>query len=168
MDIFNNLGQNLVNFYHSAFFVVIKFIMGIYAIVLILDLAMVVILRGFGRDFRVTMAGINIPSQKVTARRWQKIKKRLESGNTDQCKAAILEADKMIDELLDIIEHKGENIPDKLSQLKPGQIEDAEDLIKAHEIRNNIIHDKEFAVSREKTEEVLGIYEKFLEHFGFI
>jgi len=163
-----SIAEAFISFYHSAFFAVVKFILDIYAIVLILDLAMIVILRGFGRDFRVTMGGIDIPSRKATGKRWQKIKKRLESGNSDQYKAAILEADKMIDELLDRIEHKGENIPDKLSQLKPGQIENAEDLIKAHEVRNNIIHDREFAVNRKKTEEVLGIYEKFLEHFGFI
>ena len=73
-----SITEIFINFYHSAFFAVIKFILGIYAIVLILDLAMIVILRGFGRDFRVTMAGVYIPSRKTTGKRWQKIKKDIE------------------------------------------------------------------------------------------
>jgi len=157
-----------INFYHSPFFAFIKFILSVYAIVLILDLAMIVMLRGFGKDFRVTMSGIYIPSKKVTRKKWQRIKNRLESGNSSQYKIAILEADKMIDELLDRIGHKGENMPHRLSQIKLGQIDNAEDLIKAHEIRNNIVQDKEFEVNKETAEEAIGIYEKFLEHFELI
>ena len=163
-----SIADIFITFYHSAFFAVIKFILSIYTIVLILDLAMIVFLRGFGMDIRVTMTGVYIPSRKATRKKWLRIKKRLESGSDTQYKAAILEADKIVDELLDRIGHKGENMPHRLSQLKPGQIENAEELVRAHEVRNNIIHDKEFSVSREQTEEVLGIYEKFLEHFGFI
>jgi hypothetical protein len=160
--------EAFINFYNSAFFAFIKFLLSIYAIVLILDLAMIVILRGAGKDYRISKLGINIPSKKKNIKRWQKIKKRLESGNVSQYKVAILEADKMVDEILDLIGHKGENMPHKLSQVKPGQLENAEDLIRAHEIRNSIVKDKEFEVNRETAEEVIKIYEEFLKHFDLI
>jgi len=163
-----SIAKTFIDFYHSAFFVVIKFLLAIYSIVLILNLAMIVILRGFGRDYRVTFVGTNLPSQKSTRKKWKKIINRLESGNSAQYKIAILEADSLADRILDFIGHKGENMPDRLSQLDESHLENAEDLAKAHQIRNNIIHDKEFLVSRETAEEVLGIYEKFLDHFELI
>jgi hypothetical protein len=157
-----------INFYHSSFFSVIKLILGIYATVMILDIVMVVILRGFGKDFRVTMSGVYIPAKKATRKKWQKIKKRLESGSDPQYKLAILEADTMIDKILDQIGHKGDNMPHKLSQIKPGQLEHAEDLMKAHEIRNKIVQDREFKITKETAQEAIKMYEEFLDHFELI
>jgi glycerol dehydrogenase-like iron-containing ADH family enzyme len=101
-------------------------------------------------------------------KRWMKIKKRLESDNPSQYKVAILEADKLADEILVYMAYKGANMTERLEEAKVEQLEDKEALIRAHKIRNQIIHQSDFPVDKELAEGTIAIYEKFLHHFEFI
>ena len=164
----NFISLIFIDFYHSVFFGVIKFLLVIYSLVIIADIVLMVILRGFGKDFRMMMRGMNVPSKKTTRKKWNKIRRRMESGDAAQYKLAILEADGLVDWILTLMGYKGENMPEKLSQMSKVHFEDGESLEKAHQIRNNIVHSREFSMSREQAEEIVGIYEKFLEHFELI
>lgn len=176
MDFFANfIGgtfDSLSSFYNSTTFAVIKFIAGIYAAVLFVDIVLLLIQRGLSGDLRDTMLGMNLPHELVKSKqknvlrnRWDRIKGRLESGQQSEYKIAIIEADDLIDDLIRRMNYKGENFGERLANIKPGQIENLEDLKSAHLERNKIIHDGKLEITKEQAEQIMSAYEEFLRSF---
>jgi len=156
-------------FIYSPFFLVLKLLLAIYVAVLFADIMMLLILRGFG-DVRVSLRGSYIPliSKKRMRKKWNKIKIRLESDDFSQYKLAVLEADEIINKFLKAMELKGNNMIERLDKLKPGQLEEAEILKKAHKVRNQIVNDPSFQIEKTKAKETLDIYAKFLTENEFM
>jgi len=167
------LGQavaEFVDFYNSPFFSAIKFLLGIYAIVIIVDIVLLLILRGMGGNLRETLVGMNIPRELTTKKkkmrmRWEVVRSRLKSRNESDYKVAIIEADNIIDVLIAGMAYPGENMGERLNNIPERQFESLNELKAAHEIRNRIIHEENFQVSREYAKEILKRYESFLEEF---
>lgn len=164
------IGISLINFYNSTFFSVVKFIFGIYAVVILVDIILLLIQRGLSGDVRETLFGLDLPPELVVRKgslrkKWNKVKEKLESDNESKWKVAIIEADNIIDSLIVKMKYSGENMTERLNSINPGQIENIEDLKNAHETRNRIIHEENFHLTKEKAEEVIGWYEKFLKEF---
>ena len=162
--------SDLLNFYDSPFFSVIKFVLGVYGIVIIIDIVLLLIKRGVAGNVREAMIGVNIPRELVTKKnkmraRWDKIKGRLKSENESEYKVAIIEADSLIDDLVRGMAYPGENMGERLDSMPEGQIESRQKLREAHEVRNRIIHEENFQVSREYAKDVLKKYEALLEEF---
>jgi hypothetical protein len=165
-----NQGQSLfIAFVNSPFFWTLKLLLAIYATVLFADIIMLVFFRGTA-DIRATFRGVNIPmiSPKKMRARWDKIKSRLTGDDIAQYKLAIIEGDGIIEKILKDMKFNGNNMTEILDNLYPDQIENIEDLKRAHLIRNQIIHDENFDVDRKTTEEILGIYETFLVENEFM
>jgi len=167
-----NLIEIASQFYSSFFFSVIKFFIGIYVIVLIVNLVLLLMQRSLGSDFRETVLGINIPRElaskggkKRLAKKWNLTKARLETGQDAQYKIAIIEADDIIDNLIKKMGYDGENMTERLNNIPSGQLDYVEELKKAHEIRNRIIQDDGFILDRKSAEETLALYEEFLKYF---
>jgi hypothetical protein len=157
-------------FYKSPAFSVLKFILGIYTVVVLADIILLLIQRGLSGDIRDTLIGMNIPPELSTRKnklkkKWEKIKSRLESKNESEYKVAIIEADNVIDDLIARMGYDGNNMAERLDSINPGQIDNIEDLRVAHKVRNRIIHEDGFKLSLEETKNVLGYYEKFLDEF---
>lgn len=169
-EIFYAITNWLGTFYRSEPFAFIKLLLGIYAFVLIVDLALLLALRGTGSDIRTLIKGINMPatSKNKMQKEWQSIKKRLETENVSQFKVAILEADIMTDKILAKMGFAGKNLTERLENIQPGQLVNYEDLKKAHATRNAIIHEKNYAIDRQRAEETLAVYEKVLRYFELI
>lgn len=163
--------NELAGFYNSTTFSVIKFILGIYVIVLILDLVLLFFQRGLGEDLRITLFGSDIPRELMASRSrmkkdWKRIKKELESGDEKKYKVAIIKADAIIEDILRKLKYKGENFSELVANIPEGQVEHVDDIKKAHEVRNRIVHDENFPVDKKLAEEMFSLYEQFLEYFG--
>jgi hypothetical protein len=170
MDILGNIGQGILDFYHSGFFAVIKFILGIYATVLLVDIVLLLFQRGLSGDIRGTWTGMNIPVELTTrksriVKKWNAICKKMESENPSAWKVAIIEADNVIDDLIKRMGYPGENMGERLTGINPGQIENIEELKLAHDARNKIIHEEGFPLERKEAEKIMGYYENFLKYF---
>lgn len=159
-------------FYNSFFFSVVKFFIGIYVIVLVVDLILLLMQRSLGSDFRETVLGINIPRElaskggkKKLAKKWNLIRARLDTGQDAQYKVAIIEADNVIDDLVKRMGYDGKNMAERLDNIPSGQLDHIEELKKAHEIRNIIIQDDNFILDKKSAEEVMALYEEFLKYF---
>lgn len=164
------VSADLKNFYQSPAFFVIKLIIGIYVTVLFVDIVLLLFARGVRQNIREALIGMNVPTEitlkkKKTRERWSNIRSRLRSDNESEYKVAIIEADNIIDDLIGRMTYPGANMGERLSNVPPGQIESLEELKKAHDVRNRIIHEKDFRVSQEYAEEILGKYEAFLDEF---
>jgi hypothetical protein len=162
--------ETLASFYHSSFFGFIKFLLAIYVTVLLADIILIVILRGFGYDVRVALRGMDMPaiSKEKMHKKWMQILARIETGNISQYKAAILEADMMANKIFSELRIPGKNLAERLENVKPGQFANQAELKKAHQVSNKIIHEKEFLIEKEKAEEVLRVYERLLRDLDLI
>lgn len=173
VNFLNNSDPIILGFYHSTFFSVIKFLLGIYAIVILADIVLLLIQRGLGGDIRTTLIGMNIPAELTTrkgklAKKWSKIKNELERENESAWKVAIIEADNLIDDLIKKMQYPGKNMGERLEGINPGQIENIEELKQAHKVRNQIIHNESFKLSKKQAETVMGYYENFLRYFEVV
>ncbi|MDR3583037.1 MAG: hypothetical protein P4L62_01620 [Candidatus Pacebacteria bacterium] len=170
VSILISLGQWIVSFYYSPFFAVIKFLLGIYAVVLLADIVLMLIQRGLGGDIRDTLVGMNVPAELTTkrnrlAKRWSKISEKMKSDSESAWKVAIIEADNIIDDLIKRMRYPGENMSERLAGINPGQVENIEELRHAHEVRNRIIHEDDLKLTRELADETMAAYENFLKYF---
>ena len=157
-------------FYDSSFVMFVKFLMMIYTSVLLADVILLIMLVGITSAMRINLRGVEIPvvSQSAMMKRWNKIKIRLKSGNPSQYKVAILEADAIADEILKGMGYKGENMNERLKQIKPGQIDNLEDLNRAHQTRNRIIYETDLSIEKNQATETIEIYENFLKDMEFM
>lgn len=162
--------EEIMTFYHSTFFTVIKFLLGIYVLVLFIDLVLLLIKRGVGANIRNMKYGAEIPKELAVnkgklAKKWIKIKDRLESGKEAQYKVAIIEADEVIDQLLQKMGYEGGNMGERLDKMSPGEIENRDEIKEAHETRNKIIHDHQFEVNEDLAKETIKKFENFINIF---
>lgn len=162
---------NLQAFYHSTFMLVVKIFIGIYLLILLVDIVLMLILRNVPQHLRVGLKGSDLPliSKSKMQKRWDKVKKRLDNENPSQYKVAIIEADKIAEDILDGIGYKGANMTEKLEQVGPAHLDDHLEALKgAHEIRNKIVHQADYEISHEAAEAVVGVYESFLKYLEFM
>lgn len=164
------IGKGLAGFSHSVTFLIIEFFVGIYVIVIFADIILLLIQRGLSGDVRATQLGMDIPAELVRdgpreklAKRWEALKKKLETGSEDQYKLAVIEADKLIDSLIFRMGYKdGKNFGERLDNIPPRQIEDVSSIKEGHAIRNRIILEEDFKVDKKMAAKTLALFEKFL------
>jgi hypothetical protein len=163
--------QDLMIFYNSSFFWVIKILLAIYTIVLFLDIILLVIQRNVVANVREGFSiGMNIPPELTTQRKklkdkWKKIKEKLKSQNEADYKLAIIEADDLIGGLIEKLGFNGDNMAERLDNIPAGQLDDVESLQTAHQTRNRIIHEENMQFGKEEAQKTLELYEKFLDYF---
>jgi hypothetical protein len=94
------------------------------------------------------------------SKRWEKIKKRLKKDNESEYKLALIEADKMLDDILKRMGYGEESLNEKLERLSLSDVSNLEELLKANEICQNVVHDPDYRLNKEKAEEIISIFEK--------
>jgi hypothetical protein len=158
------------SFFDSNFFLIVKFFIAIYVAVLFVDIVLLLVIRGLGGDISKTLTGTNMPiaSRNKMKKRWMEIEKRLGSDQSSQYKLAILEADAMVNEVLDQIGYEGNNIIKKLESVTEKQISNVESIRSAHRVRNEIINNRNFFIDRKNSLETIKIYKIFLSDFEII
>jgi len=97
------------------------------------------------------------------SREWSAVLKKLESGEESNLKLAIIEADKILDNILKKSGYKGDNMGERLKQITSAQIANIDAIWQAHKIRNNIVHDPDFRLTRQDAENAVKIYQRALE-----
>jgi len=156
--------KGIITFVSTSVLVgVVKFFLFVYVMVLLADIIMLLILRGVSGDIKKTLFGTTRPliSKSTAIVRFEKILERLKENNPSQYKVAILEADAFAEEIIAGMGYEGETMTEKLASVHPGQIEAKDQLVEAHLIRNRIIHEADFVLSREEAEKWLEAYNAF-------
>ncbi len=100
-------------------------------------------------------------------KQWNAILDRLKTGNELEFKLAVIEADSLLEKILDKMQFEGETVRDKLSKVPKAIIGEIKDIEKAQGIRDSVVHDPDYQLSLEQAKEVLNIYEKILKQLDF-
>jgi len=99
-------------------------------------------------------------AMKKFIKNWNEIKKRLTSGLESEAKLGLIEAEAILDDILKRMGYPGESLGERLDKLTTDVLPNLEQVIEAHKIKNNVIHDPTYKFNSEQAKEVLAVYEK--------
>jgi hypothetical protein len=157
MNIADFLRDLNINLDKSYWFSTFKFFLGFYMVIMI-----VVIFLALYRMYKlgywtVLMYGQSFPEfpRQGFDKQWVQIASRLESDNPLQWKAAIIESAEMLDTILRTIKYPGETLTERLGGMLPNQLSNLEQAKEAVKIRNKIVQDHEFEISKEDAQKVV-------------
>lgn len=113
-------------------------------------------------EFINILGAAKLPKRRAL-RGWKQIQLRLASQDSQQWKIAILEADKILDEILKMSGYLG-SIDNKLALITSAQLSNIEEIKTVHRIREQIGQDPTYEISQESAAQALEIYKKaFIE-----
>lgn len=103
------------------------------------------------------------------ANRWSKIKEYGNSDNSSDWRRAILEADSLLEEIIEKVGYEGKTFGERLSRIHPAQFQNLDGLWEAHKVRNRIAHESgHYSLSKEQTDLVLALFQKALKELQYI
>jgi hypothetical protein len=101
--------------------------------------------------------------------KWQRVQEHINSDNPSDWRLAILEADIILDELLDSLGYIGDTIGDKLKKANKGDFVTLNDAWEAHKIRNAIAHQgSDFILTQREALRIINLYRVVFEEFDYI
>ncbi|MDP3093428.1 MAG: hypothetical protein Q8N16_01565 [bacterium] len=95
-------------------------------------------------------------------KKWTIVSRRLENPNMADWKLAVIEAESLLEGVLIRMGFGGESFGDRLKKIREDQVPSLDDLVSAHQTRNNIVHDPDYRLDMEEATKTLSIYEKAL------
>ncbi len=101
--------------------------------------------------------------------RWQVVEDHINSSNPAEWKMAIIEADLILEEMLDRAGYDGDTLGDKLRSAEKGDFKTLGYAREAHGVRNQIAHQgSEFAISQTKARRTIDQYKDVFTEFDYI
>jgi hypothetical protein len=101
--------------------------------------------------------------------RWGKTLDYLFSQHGSDWKLAIIEADSMLEDLLDQMGFKGENLGEKLKSANQDNFPQLSTAWEVHTVRNKIAHEGlAFELSQHEAKRIIALYEQIFHAYGFI
>ena len=108
------------------------------------------------------------PATSASNARWDEIEKHINSTREAEWKFAVIEADKLVDELLKGAGFQGDTMGDRLMNIQPGQLITLQNLWEAHKIRNRLVHDTNYFLRYTEAKRAVGLYEKTLRELQIL
>lgn len=100
---------------------------------------------------------------------WEEIQKHISSEHPSEWKEAILEADSMLDSMLEEIGYHGDGVGEKLKSIESSDFITIDSAWEAHKVRNSIAHqDAGFLITKREADRVIRLYQKVFEEFKYI
>jgi len=112
-----------------------------------------------------TVVSQDIPRTQL---RWNRVVDQANSSNPESWRLAILEADIMLNELLDLQGYKGETIADKMKQVDRHKFNSIESAWEAHKIRNRIAHEGGLTLTPREVRSAITLYERVFREFRYL
>lgn len=99
----------------------------------------------------------------IVMERWQSITAKAKGGTPDANKVAIIDADKLVDDILKQLGLQGEHMADRLEKLSSDEVRSLDRIWRAHRLRNNLVHTPGFQLTLSEAKKALEDYEAFLK-----
>lgn len=104
-----------------------------------------------------------------TELRWNRVKEQISSDQEREWRLAILEADIMLNELLDVQGYRGETMGDKLKSVDRADFKTIDMAWEAHKVRNQVAHQGSMHdLNPREARRVISLYEQVFREFNFI
>ncbi len=143
---------------------VLSLIFGAFIAILIIKLQIIDSWFKTAGNFLLTQA---FPKRHLN-KSWQKILARFSKSDEANLRLALIEADNLFDDLLKQMRLPGESMADRLRYIDSSQISNIDEIWRAHKLRNVLVHNHEYPITRNEMEFGVKAYEKALKELEFI
>lgn len=156
----------------SGAFGIIKLILIIVSLILgVLFIIVIIKLNGLIGS-RPSIAKEIMPPQPAEGgalnARWTEVLKHINSNREAEWKFAVIEADKLIDEILKTAGFPGESLGERLMAIEPGQLASLDGLWSAHKTRNKIAHEPNYFMRHAEAKKAVEQFEATLKELGVL
>lgn len=102
--------------------------------------------------------------------RWERVENYMRSENSSDWKIAVLEADNILDEVVERMGYKGETLGERMKMIEASDFPHLDLAWKAHKVRNEIAHKggPDFVLSRSVAEETVNMYHRIFKELGYL
>jgi len=100
------------------------------------------------------------------SRKWSKIKKRIESGTDSDCKLAVIDADDLLEEVLDNRGYEGKDFQETIEKAGRLVTPILDEILRAHEVRNAIVYNPDYKLTADQAKKILDTYESAINNIG--
>lgn len=107
-------------------------------------------------------------TEDVHNKRWANIQGLIRSYNANDWKQAVIEADIILDEMLERMGYKGKSIGEKLKTVQPSDFMTLNQAWEAHKFRNRVAHGSSYVLTRDEAERVIKMYEEVFNEFFYV
>jgi len=176
LNLLANIAQPILNYFQSPtwqkWLPILKSISVMLSLIFLACIVMAVFRFRYNLARRMeavttSLGAPDLPKKKIV-KKWQSVLKKLEAEDENSLKLAVIEADKMFDDLLKKIGYRGEDMGERLKQITPAQLTNIQDVWEAHKLRNQIVHQPDFRLNRAQAERAIEIYQRALEELQAI
>lgn len=153
------------NWQEQVFYFKVASVIISVALLIIIIYLIILIRRDIEKSFATIVESVeapNLPKKKIT-KQWEGVLQKLEGEDESSYKMAVIEGDKILDELLQRIGYKGADMSARLKQLTPAQTPNINELWQAHKVRNRIAHEPNFHLTREMARRAVSAYQHAFE-----
>lgn len=101
--------------------------------------------------------------------RWERVERLIASQSSSDWRQAIIEADIILEEMLNKMGYQGSSIGDQLKQIEQSDFITLNKAWEAHKVRNHIAHrGGDFVFPKNEAERVIGLYRQVFQEFFYI
>lgn len=101
--------------------------------------------------------------------RWRRVQKLSNSESEGDWRMAIIEADTILEEMVNKMGYDGASLGEKMRQIEKSDFNTLNQAWEAHKVRNEIAHAGiDFALSEREKNRVIGLYKEVFEEFYYI
>jgi len=98
---------------------------------------------------------------------WDTIKEKMNSANSSDWKVAIIEADSLLDGIMQKIGYFGKDLGERLKNIEPSDFDNLQNIWDAHKIRNRIAHNPGVILEKKEVDIAMKNYEKALKELKY-
>lgn len=162
--------SSLINFIFANIFLIRSFFIAISVVFLFLIVYLnirVNATREKIEHWTDVIGAASIPERR-SLKAWKQIEKRMKIGNQTQLKLSILEADRILDEMLKLGGFLGRNTDERLENMTSSDLSNIEDIRRVRAMRNKILSDLSLTLTVEETQGALDICKRAFREFGLM
>jgi hypothetical protein len=106
---------------------------------------------------------------RLTNTKWERVVELINSANSSDWRVAIIEADVMLEELMQKCGYRGETVGEMLKSVEKSDFPTIDSAWEAHKIRNRIAHSgSAFQLNEREAKQAIALYETVFKEFKII
>lgn len=169
-DFFFQFYEYLAAYDWGRFLFWARIISGLISLGLIIFIAVIVKKLSFYNTRRIpeSKAGGKEFKPKTAKEPWLAVLKKLESENPADWNLAVMQADALVDRILQEMGLPGDSMGERMKSLDKSRLLSLDDLWEAHRARNEVAHSPEKAVTKHRATSTISLFEKVLKEMGYL
>jgi len=101
--------------------------------------------------------------------RWERVENYMTSLNSSDWKIAILEADNILDQVVERMGYQGATLGERMKNIEASDFPYLDDAWNAHKTRNAIAHKgTDYEINRSEAEQTINIYHRIFKELGYL